>query len=547
MFSDPMYSAAIYARLSREDSSGVESNSITNQISYIQDFLTSKSDIRLVSIRKDDGYSGADFSRPDFEAMMTDIKNGIVNCVIVKDFSRFGRNHLEVAEYLEHLFPFLGVRFISINDNYDSIDPMTDTDHIVIPFKNLVNESYLRDISIKVRTSLDSKRKKGEFVANFAPYGYMRDPEDKHRMIVDPYAAKIVRRIFDMKISGQGHQKIADTLNAEGELVPIDYRNVNGLRQFTPLKKNAVTSWNYTTVDRILKNSVYIGTLAQGKVSTPSYKIKKNIVKPREEWAVLEDAHPSIISRSDFEIVGNLLKMDTRTAAGDDELLLFSGLLYCGDCENSMVRKTVPVKGKKYVYYVCASSKYDQKCSPHSIQEIKLKEIIFELVMAQIRLVSDLQRCLETLKAAPLSQREKEVSRQQLHCREVKLEEIQRLRKGLYEDYKAGILTREDFLLFHAQYTAQAEQLKNSIQQLKEQTEVLSERQEEAIPEWINRYREFENAAELSRKMLVSLVQKVFIYDKKRIRVIFYFQDKIALLQKQLSDSKESGAREEEQ
>lgn len=542
---DKIYSAAIYARLSREDGSGVESNSITNQINYIQDFLKSKSDIQLVSIRKDDGYSGVDFARPDFEAMMDDIKNGVVNCVIVKDFSRFGRNHLEVAEYLEHLFPFLGVRFISINDNYDSINPATDADHIVIPFKNLVNESYLRDISIKVRTSLDSKRKKGEFVANFAPYGYMRDPEDKHRLVVDTYAAKIVQRIFEMKISGLSHQKIADTLNAEGELVPIDYRNVNGLKQFTPLKKKAVTNWNYTTIDRILKNIAYIGTLAQGKISTPNYKVKKNIVKPQEEWAILEDAHPAIVSKSDFEIVGNLLKMDTRTAAGDVELLLFSGLLYCGDCKNSMVRKIVPVKGKKYVYYVCASSKYEKKCSPHSIQEKKLRETIFKLIMVQIRVVSDLQECLETLKNAPLSERKLGDIEQQLQYRETKLEEVQQLRKGLYEDYKDGILTKEDFVLFNAQYISQAEQLKKGVQQLKERMGLLCEQEETSVPEWVRRYRAFENATELSRKMLVSLIQKVFIYDKKRICVVFYFQDKIALLQELLPDSRQNTAERE--
>lgn len=539
MFSDKIYSAAIYARLSREDGSGVESNSITNQVSYIQDYIKSKQDIQLVSIRKDDGYSGVDFSRPDFEAMMTDIKNGIVNCVIVKDFSRFGRNHLEVAEYLEHLFPFLGVRFISINDNYDSINPASDADHIVIPFKNLVNESYLRDISIKVRTSLDSKRKKGEFVANFAPYGYMRDPNNKHQLMVDPYAAKVVQRIFEMKINGLSHQKIADMLNAEGELVPLDYRNVNGIKQYTPLKKNAITSWSYTTIDRILKNIVYIGTLAQGKVSTPNYKVKKNIAKPQEEWAILEDAHPAIISKSDFEIVENLLKMDTRTAAGEDELLLFSGLLYCGDCKNSMVRKIVPVKGKRYVYYVCASSKYEKKCSPHSIQEEKLREIIFKLIMMQIGVVSDLQQCITELKNSPLSENRENSVEQQLQCREVKLDEVQQLRKGLYEDYKDGILTREDFLLFNSQYTTQAEQLKKSIQQLKDKQGVLLEQTEETIPEWIQRYKAFENATGLSRKMLVSLVQKVFIYDKKRICVVFYFQDKIALLQELLSDGKQ--------
>lgn len=535
MLKKEFYSTAIYARLSREDGNGVESNSIANQISFIKEYIKSAPELHIVSIRKDDGYSGVDFLRPDFKEMMEDIKRGKVDCVIVKDFSRFGRNHLEVAEYLEHVFPFMGVRFISINDNYDSIHPASDSDHIVIPFKNLINESYLRDISIKVRTSLNSKREKGEFVGNFAPYGYIRNPEDKHKLVIDPYAANIVRRIFRMKISGMSHSKIADSLNTEGEPSPIEYKNMNGIHQYTPLKRNIVTKWSYITIDRILKNDVYIGTLSQGKQTTPSYKVKKVIIKPQAEWAVIENAHFQIISKSDFEIVQRILKIDTRTAPGNNEVALFSGMLYCADCKNSMVRKSVSSKGKKYYYYVCATNKYQKACSSHSISEEKLKEAVKTSLQTQIKLVLNMSEALKRLKNLPENEKELPYSKEQLKIREKELEEVQQLRRGLYEDYRSDIITKDDFIVFNSQYAQKVDALKNGIEQLLKEIEILLDEQKEN-PDWIERYCLYDKETELTRSLLVSLVEKIGIHEKNKIHITYFFQDKLQFLEKFLHD-----------
>ena len=217
-----------YLRLSKEDgdvagSETLQSNSIENQKEYIEDYLQSKPEIRVVDFYIDDGYSGVNFDRPDFQRMLQDIKDKKINCVIVKDLSRLGRNYIEVGKYIERLFPFLGVRFIAINDNFDSADDAALSNNIIVPFKNLINDAYCRDISIKIRSHLEVKRKRGEFIGAFPVYGYMRG-EDKNKLIVDPYAAEIVKEIFGMKMDGMSQQAIADELNRLGILFPAEYK-----------------------------------------------------------------------------------------------------------------------------------------------------------------------------------------------------------------------------------------------------------------------------------------------------------------------------------
>ncbi len=198
-----VYSACIYTRLSRDDSDKeekAESNSITNQKALIRDFLSGHPEIEIVSEHEDDGYSGVNFDRPGFNAMMDEIRSGKVNCVVVKDLSRFGRNYIEAGNYIERVFPFMNVRFIAINDGYDSAEKRSQSDSLIIPFKNLINDAYCKDISIKIRSQLEIKRKKGEYIGSFAAYGYLKDPQDKNKLIVDPFAAEVVRSIFRWKL-----------------------------------------------------------------------------------------------------------------------------------------------------------------------------------------------------------------------------------------------------------------------------------------------------------------------------------------------------------
>ena len=281
---DKTYYAAIYLRLSKEDgdtSSGEkkESNSIANQRKLIEDYLKKHPEITFVQEFCDDGYTGANFDRPDFQRMMEQVKQRKINCIIVKDLSRFGRDYIDSGKYIEKIFPSLGIRFIAINDNYDSAQSHQAGNEIILPFKNLINDSYSRDISIKIRSNLDIKRRNGEFVGTHVVYGYRRSDEDKNKLVIDQAVAPIVQSIFRMKLDGFSPAQIADKLNKDGIPSPYEYKRLNGDKFHTGFKKQVHTEWSPVAVYRILKNEMYTGTLVQGKTTTPNHKIKSSLFK----------------------------------------------------------------------------------------------------------------------------------------------------------------------------------------------------------------------------------------------------------------------------
>lgn len=349
--------AADYLRLSREDGDKLESDSIRNQRSLINDFVKQHKEIQLVEEYIDDGYSGTNFDRPAFQRMLEDVKRKKINCIIVKDLSRLGRNYIETGRYLEKIFPFMGVRFIAITDHYDSATGSDDADQIIVPFKNLINDAYCRDISIKIRSQLDVKRKNGQFIGNFAAYGYLKDPEDKNHLIVDEYAADIVRLIFNLKIDGYSSQRIAAQLNEMGVLPPLEYKRSRGMNYNSGFRSGSDPKWAVTSINRILQNELYIGTMVQGKNRKINYKVKKSSPIARENWIRVENTHEAIIPEESFQYVQSLLEIDTRIAPKRKSVYLFSGFVRCGDCGENMVKRSTTKKGKKYCYYHCSTYK----------------------------------------------------------------------------------------------------------------------------------------------------------------------------------------------
>ena len=323
--SKKIYHAAIYVRLSKEDGDVAtagkrESNSISNQKDLIKNFLKDKKDIVVVSERVDDGYSGSNFERPAFQMMLEDIKKGIVDCVVVKDLSRFGREYIDAGKYIERLFPALGVRFIAVNDHYDSLEGKSQADEIVIPFKNLINDAYCRDISIKIRSHLEVKRKNGEYIGAFTPYGYQKDSDNKNKLVIDAYAAGIVKEIYRMKLSGMSQTAIANALNKQGVLSPMEYKHSLGIRIQDNFKTHEQAEWSAMSVKRILENEVYTGTLVQGKRTTPNHKVKKLMKKPETDWVRIEKNHEAIVSEREFALVQRLLGIDTRTSPNEEKV-----------------------------------------------------------------------------------------------------------------------------------------------------------------------------------------------------------------------------------
>ena len=274
------------------------------------------------------------------------MRSGAVNCVVVKDLSRLGRNYIETGKVLQE-FADHGVRFIAINDGYDTANAQGQASTILLPIKNLMNDSYSRDISVKIRSHLEVKKRKGQFVGAFAAYGYLKSPDDKNQLVVDDYAAEVVRDIFRWKLEGMSQQGIADRLNADGVLSPSEYKRSLGMKYISGFKSNPQAKWSAVAVGRILKNPLYIGVMVQGKTGRPNYKIKKLMEKPEDEWIRVPGAHEPIISEVDFRTVSGLLRRDTRIAVQKKTVYPFSGLLFCADCKQNMIRKTVPAGGKK--------------------------------------------------------------------------------------------------------------------------------------------------------------------------------------------------------
>ena len=537
-----------YLRLSKEDddiakSETLQSNSIENQKEYIEDYLQSKPEIRVVDFYIDDGYSGVNFDRPDFQRMLQDIKDKKINCVIVKDLSRLGRNYIEVGKYIERLFPFLGVRFIAINDNFDSADDAALSNNIIVPFKNLINDAYCRDISIKIRSHLEVKRKRGEFIGAFPVYGYMRG-EDKNKLIVDPCAAEIVKEIFAMKMEGMSQQAIADELNRLGVLSPAEYKKEQGSGYKTVFQTHSRAKWTAVAVLRVSTNEVYMGTLIQGKESTPNYKVRVREKKPKEEWIRVENAHEAIISRTDFELISDILQKDTRVSTGKSAVSVYSGYLVCADCGCSMVRKKVRSGSLEYVYYVCSGNKKDKDiCSSHRISENTLNMAITKTLQLHLKQLGDLQESIRYIRETSGNSDKIKKLVLQSEKRKEDIEKYNRLKLECYEDYKKELITQDEYMLFKKELDNRIEEIQRAITELGKKKRMLLDGgyEKESLLEKFLTSKEIE----LKRSILVRFISRIYVYEDHRIEIIFRYQDEIRQLLGIVEEIKQEVALEE--
>ena len=534
-----IWNATLYLRLSRDDGDKEESGSITGQRELLRDYISQHPELREYAIRIDDGFSGSTFERPGFQKMIEDVKAGRTDCIIVKDLSRFGRNYLDAGEYIEKIFPFLGVRFIAVNDNYDSLGEKKSSDDLIIPFKNLINEAYCRDISMKIRSQLEIKRKNGQFLGSFAAFGYLKDEQDKNKLVVDQYAADIVRDIFKWKLEGISPQDIAGALNKLGVLSPMEYKRSLGMKYTTSFKTSAKAAWSAGTVIRILKNPIYTGVLIQGKETTPSYKVHKRIAKDKSEWTVIENSHEAIISGIDFDSVQKVLKCDTRRSPDDKAVGLFSGMLFCGDCGASMVRKTVPAGEKKYVYYVCSAHKQDKSCSPHRMRDTALEEIVLDSLRQHIREVVNMSELLNITDTAPLRNAQAQKVQRQLDKKREEYEKLQKLLMSLYENLTDGVIDREEYARLKASFTARADEAERQMDALRESLNDIQSHKTENV--WMNEFIKRQELASLDRAVVVALIDKILIHSNDMVEIIYRWQDEFAW---QLDILRSAGLRE---
>lgn len=522
-----------YVRLSHEDGDKEESNSITGQKNLIRDFFSRHPELEECGMAVDDGFSGSSFERPAFQKMMDDVRAGRIDCIVVKDLSRFGRNYLDAGEYIEKIFPFFDVRFIAVNDNYDSLDNAA-SDGLVVPFKNLINEAYCRDSSVKIRSCLDVKRRRGDFTGAFAVYGYLKDPQNKNHLVVDTFAADVVRDIYQWKLEGISAADIAGRLNADGILAPMDYKKQQGLRFATPFRIRSRSPWSATAVLRILKNPVYTGILEQGKNTTLSYKVKKRVAKPRGEWAVVESAHEAVVDRQDFLSVQKVLALDTRKSPGRDKVELFSGMVLCGECGAAMVRKTVPSGGKKYIYYVCAAHKNEKTCFSHSIRDTALEKIVLESLQKQIQYIISLAGLLEMADTAPLRKAGAKKVQERMDSRKREADRYRRLMESLYENMVDGVITREEYHELKKNYSDLCSEAEKQAEGLQEEMVRTLESSVDGNG-WMEQFKKYGNITELDRTAVVSLIDRIFIYRDRRVDIIYSCQDELRLLDETLA------------
>lgn len=536
------FKAIKYIRLSYTDDKSVESNSVSNQRKLIDDFLAQHPEIEVVCEKVDDGYSGVLYDRPAFMEMMELIKSGAANCVIVKDLSRLGREYIETGRYLRRVFPAYGVRFIAINDNVDTLND--EPDDLTVSVKNIINEAYSQDISVKTRSALDIKRRSGDFVGAFTVYGYLKTGDKHKSLTVDPFAANVVRDIFRKRLNGFSAYHIAEELNKAGILSPLAYKRSEGL----PYAKGGYADteeckWSATTILRILSDEIYTGTMVQGKQTTPHFKLKVRELKHSEDWVRVENTHEAIIDKADFDLVQRLKGLDTRTSPQSDKVYLFSGVLICGCCGGRMTRKINRSNGREYVYYYCPTGKKGGCKSSSMIKESELTECVQSSLKAHINSVVSLHSLITSISRERINQGLVQEYTGYIKSNEEQLARVEKFKRNLYESLVNGALSKEEFLQYKQEYSTKAEKIKAAIQGWSDKlSEVLENRGERS--RWLNHFLQFAEMEEINRSVVSRLIQSIKISADKQIEVRFNYQDEyqkaVAFIER-ISDERRAG------
>ena len=526
-----------YVRLSvMETRDRKDSQALSNQMELLRGFVAQKPDLKLCGLYADNGETGTNFDRSEFQRMMADIRAGRINCVVVKDLSRFGRNAMEAGDYLERVFPFLGVRFISIGDGFDSSEPNAAYT-LTVMLRNLLNEVYSMDISRKSGSILRQKQQRGEFIGAFASYGYLRDPGDVHKIIVDPETAPIVREIFRRAAEGEGVRSILRWLNTEGILSPGTYRYQKGICLDKRFADGKPKPWGQMTVKNMLQSSVYLGHMVQGRRRSEFYAGIPDHHLPPSEWTVVENTHEPIIDQATFDRVQAHIKAakeQYHANVGKYDQLgsednIFQGLVYCADCGRPMVRyKSVTCKGTKLTYrYICpnyANLLQRSGCAYKYLPDEDLKDVLGRLIAQEAALAVDTAALLEQKRDTGPTVIDLKLARAKTEW-----DSLVRLRERLMRDFLAGVLNKEDHDRMKQRYAQEAADLKRSIAQLQKE-----QRREKRLlttcNPWLAAFRKHKNKVELTRELTQALVERITVYAENRVEIQLKYRDERAAL-----------------
>lgn len=524
------YRTAAYVRLSVEDSGKPGADTIEGQKNLLLRFIEDDPTLTLYGLFCDNGRTGTDFDRPRFEKMMEEVRKGHIDCIVVKDLSRFGRNYKEAGNYLEQIFPFLGVRFIAVNDGFDTLTAQRGADGYLVPLKNLINEVYSKDISRKSGSALAAKQKNGDFIGAWAPYGYRKQPDNPHKLEPDEATAPVVRQIFRWRAGGMGITQIARRLNDSGVPSPSAYLYNTGVCKTE--KYNGV-SWYVQTVKNLLSRQVYIGHMVQGTKRQSFYENRGQYKKPREEWIVVENTHEPLIDRETFDKVQELARRKNaeyfenlgRFTHLETTENILKGLVCCADCKRPLVRyKNVSHEKKLWYTFICPTHANDiGSCPLKNIREDALFPMLLQAIQTQIALAADMEAIVRRLNSSPKYRKQTATLQGKLDTAKKALMRYNSLYDSLYQNYVDQLMTEQEYMTLKRRYKAEAEEAEQLIETLTRQQ--VAEAAHTPENPFLTAFGSFRDADALTREMAQALIQRVYVDGDSNIEIVFRYRD----------------------
>jgi DNA invertase Pin-like site-specific DNA recombinase len=525
-----IYNTAIYARLSVEDSQDKKSDSINSQVYLIQQYIKERPYLTLTATFTDEGETGTNFNRDGFNAMMEQVRLGKINCIVVKDLSRFGRNYIETGEYLEKILPFLGVRFISINDGLDNSADGSNLDAIIVNLKNLMNDVYAKDISQKIISSLRTKQEKGDYIGGLPLYGYKKSEDDYHKLVVDDEVAHIVRDIFAWKAEGMGDITIAKRLNELGIASPMKRRVDRG--EVKKLGRTKVFLWRDRTIRMITENPMYLGHMTQSKQKQALCDNLRAKRTQKSEWVIVVNTHEAIVDKATFDKAQEMRARNTKDfyknydkskhIRTDNHLL--KGLLICGGCGSKLARKRTHADTESY-RFICPLQYQNlgTGCKFASMKESFVLDATLSAIKTQIETASDLSAIVERLNKSLGRSNCKNSLDKQMSIMQTEIKRLTNLKVALFESYTDKLLTEDEYIYSKDRYAKQIDETKAQLERLQEE----SVKQSETLTpqnKWLQAFKRFTNNNELSFEMVNTLINHVIVHSDSEFDFIWNFK-----------------------
>ncbi len=519
MKGNKIYKAGTYRRLSREDGDNLESESIINQSILINDFLSStKENIIFKKEYTDDGYSGGNFDRPGWNKLMEDIDNGLINTIITKDLSRMGRDYISMGEYIEKIFPEKNIRYIAINDDIDTLYETPGLE--MLQFKLVFNDFYIKETSKKIRKIMKEKKEKGQYTGWKGVYGYKRDPNDKHKLIVDEKVKPIVERMFNLALEGKTPYQIANIFTQEGIPTPSVYANINRNEKLTTYK-----FWCARTIEEMLKNPTYIGNLTQGKRKKINYKSKKEIRVPKEEWIIVENTHKPIIDKDIFDIVQTLLGKNRKRKVKDNTQL-FTGFIFCKECGHT-IGFTRSMDGKRlycHCNYYTKNSKYGL-CTPHTCNYKKLEDLIINKIKEIFNSYLNKNKLILKLEDIKKQYDVKLNTKKNINILNKKIDTFLNYKDEIYNDKLCGNIDLDMYNRMILKYNNIINGLNKDKDRLVKKFNSLNNDNLENNGEFfLNKVEEFLSLKNPNRKLIASLIDKITFSEDKKVEIFYKFK-----------------------